>query len=348
MGGLKYERLRTLPGGIRILHISRPKRDNDLFECTLRTIEYEQIRETSYQALSYEWGNENKDDDPHIIVNGCRVQIRKNLHDALEQIWKTSKDGTMGLWIDALCINQADAAETSQQIGFMGEIFKNAHCVFAWLGSERENSNFAMDWMADRSPSRIPLDPTTTEAMDAICHRSFWQRVWIIQELFLARSCVVLCGDRSISRDNFESSLGDLNATRSQQDLVKNPVVQHMLRRNTGTTKYNTLRTWLGACIRGGFECSKEHDRIYGLLGVAGDCKGGKIEAKYDKPLRDVYLEALAVTSPWKPNWDEERIMIPLAKQMNLEVNADLQYSVQMKLSTRFHFGFGPKQDQVT
>ncbi|KAM3065343.1 hypothetical protein ACMFMG_011533 [Clarireedia jacksonii] len=334
MGKVEYEPLKSAKE-IRLLHLLRPKTSNDLIECTLYHHNYDEPLEppeTSYQALSYEWG-EQHDDDPEIIVNSCRIQIRKNLHDALEHIWKAAKDQNINLWVDALCINQPESKELSQQIGIMGEIFNNASCVIAWLGLERDNSNVAIEWMAGESPSRSSLDSIKIEAIDKICCRSYWRRVWVIQELFLARSCEVRCGDKCISRDDFDNSLGVRNTKVPGKYALMNPVVQHRLRLSLGSTQYNTLRAWLRACIDGGFECSKEHDRIYGLLGVAGDCTKGRIEVDYNKPLRDVYLEALAaVSGSWVQHHDANTIMIPLAKKMNLEVNTDLQNSIGREL----------------
>lgn len=42
--------------------------------------------------------------------------------------------GLLRLWVDAICINQRDTAERSQQVSFMGEILKDALYVLTWLG----------------------------------------------------------------------------------------------------------------------------------------------------------------------------------------------------------------------
>ena len=65
----------------------------------------------------------------------CREKgsVTQNLHAALEQIWKKWPDAR--LWVDAICINQEDDDENSQQVGRMGEIFSQATRVL-WLGAE--------------------------------------------------------------------------------------------------------------------------------------------------------------------------------------------------------------------
>ena len=42
--------------------------------------------------------------------------------------------GTHFLWIDSICINQADEAEKSGQVQMMGDIYRRARRVIIWLG----------------------------------------------------------------------------------------------------------------------------------------------------------------------------------------------------------------------
>ncbi|KAH6711201.1 hypothetical protein BKA61DRAFT_488615, partial [Leptodontidium sp. MPI-SDFR-AT-0119] len=55
-----------------------------------------------YEALSYAWGNEDANES--IIIDGKSLAIRSNLAAALRQ----------RIWIDAICINQADVDERNQ------------------------------------------------------------------------------------------------------------------------------------------------------------------------------------------------------------------------------------------
>lgn len=50
-----------------------------------------------------------------------------------------SKGRTSGfLWIDAICINQADLEERSAQVRIMPRIYSNADCVIVWLGDDSQ------------------------------------------------------------------------------------------------------------------------------------------------------------------------------------------------------------------
>jgi hypothetical protein len=65
-----------------------------------------------YEALSYTWGRPGM--LKGIELNGQRVDIRENLWKALVQLRYT--DHGRILWIDAICINQADLEERNHQV----------------------------------------------------------------------------------------------------------------------------------------------------------------------------------------------------------------------------------------
>jgi hypothetical protein len=64
---------------------------------------------------------------------------------SLRYLEQFQQDGNHGwLWTDALCINQADLAEKSQQVKLMGEIYKVAVEVVVWLGKEEVTDESAV------------------------------------------------------------------------------------------------------------------------------------------------------------------------------------------------------------
>ncbi|RSL76758.1 hypothetical protein CEP51_009667 [Fusarium floridanum] len=97
-----------------------------------------------YFALSYVWGE--KTNLRKIVLQGQDREITPNLASALSRI----QSGSLGetpvpvkyLWVDAICINQADNEERSQQVRFMHRIFKSAQVVFSWVGPEDHSLAF--------------------------------------------------------------------------------------------------------------------------------------------------------------------------------------------------------------
>jgi hypothetical protein len=83
-----------------------------------------------YEALSYVWGSgENKQ---KILIDGQQLSVTANLAEALEYLY--NRDGPRKLWVDAICINQEDIPERSQQVGNMTEIYARARNAVVWIG----------------------------------------------------------------------------------------------------------------------------------------------------------------------------------------------------------------------
>jgi hypothetical protein len=58
--------------------------------------------------------------------------VTKNLAEALQCLTVTEE--SRFLWVDAICINQTDNSERSQQVRSMAKIYEDAKRVLSWLG----------------------------------------------------------------------------------------------------------------------------------------------------------------------------------------------------------------------
>ena len=92
-----------------------------------------------YIALSYCWGNRNSshllDISPGPGLPLRAVKITDNLDSALWAVWNRKRDGEthLRIWVDAICINQNDLYERSQQVQVMRQIYSKATSVVAWV-----------------------------------------------------------------------------------------------------------------------------------------------------------------------------------------------------------------------
>jgi hypothetical protein len=103
----------------------------------------------------------------------------------------------------------------------MGKVFREADCVIACLGPEGDNSEMAMDLIAEKTTLRETvevreLSDAELEALTPISYRSYWSRVWIIQEFFLAKNLEISCGTKAVSYDEFKNFLEAMSLPHSQ------------------------------------------------------------------------------------------------------------------------------------
>jgi len=146
-----------------------------------------------FQALSYCWESETLEKE--IILNGNKTEVPRNLESALQALRRLpeAKDGVK-FWVDFLCINQTDIIEKSHQVKRMGEIYSKALAVIPYLGESNEESEKAVDLMAQinwvvREANLEKMShwfySAPWQSLQDFLSRNYWQRLWIIQELVL-------------------------------------------------------------------------------------------------------------------------------------------------------------------
>ncbi|KAK8207084.1 heterokaryon incompatibility protein-domain-containing protein [Phyllosticta capitalensis] len=179
-----------------------------------------------YVALSYTWGDAK--DTGQIVVNGALFTVTANLLAVLEVLVGLKELRGRPLWIDAICINQNDKDEKNSQVPLMGCIYSRATEVFAWIGPESDGSadmlgaldEFGDWWLKlreqlgddrqrlgeawahkminnDVDALLTVMDPSfqgPTSQTLKLFERPWWHRVWVIQEVTLARAASIMCG----------------------------------------------------------------------------------------------------------------------------------------------------------
>ncbi|KAF2272457.1 HET-domain-containing protein, partial [Westerdykella ornata] len=138
-----------------------------------------------YEALSYCWGDEN--DSRPIFLRGRPYRVTTNLFSALRQLRRAETERR--IWIDSICINQSSHHEKNHQIPLMGDIYKRAKQVVAWLGDSDEETRIALDLLTDWTATTKRLSDYRPPSWDALCNlleRPYWTRLWALQECVLA------------------------------------------------------------------------------------------------------------------------------------------------------------------
>lgn len=161
-----------------------------------------------YTALSYTWGTDYPD-GAGITLRGpehtSRVPMTRNLQAVLQHLCAAAASGAhyaagegdkqqqqqqpiITLWVDALCINQADTAEKSHQITLMRDVYSRAEETCIWLGAAAGDSDLAMTTIGELYTARtyvLPADDSLSEAqiraINALMAREWWSRIWVVQ-----------------------------------------------------------------------------------------------------------------------------------------------------------------------
>ncbi|KXX79384.1 Heterokaryon incompatibility protein 6, OR allele [Madurella mycetomatis] len=178
---------------IRVLTLASGDGDTPL-ECTLKTISLGD-KSIRFSALSYVWGDPA--DTTIINVNNVHVPVTKSLAGALSSLKNclTPRLRKEFIWADAICINQQDIAERTQQVRSMAEIYSTASHVIVWLGDGNQHTDLAISMMCspgfragldgERAPTRDEIKVDVVLKHD-LCKRQWWQRLWVRQEFVLA------------------------------------------------------------------------------------------------------------------------------------------------------------------
>jgi predicted AAA+ superfamily ATPase len=89
-----------------------------------------------YEALSYTWGDPTVERAINVNENHS-LKVTANLETALQYLRCPDKERV--LWIDAICINQDDNAEKSNQVQLMSGIIGRAlNVLFGWVSWMRK------------------------------------------------------------------------------------------------------------------------------------------------------------------------------------------------------------------
>lgn len=212
-----YQQLPDAQTYVRILNILG--RDDDrVLSLTLKTVKLASV-DNEYDAISYVWGPPNP--LKLVRIDGREFQVRENIWRFLNYCCDTKFrfEHHRNLWIDAICINQDDAQEKSQQVQSMRYVFASARRVFCWLGDTSEKTvsidSLSIDSLTDPGTTLAELEdqmkfffsedfqldpPEFTEvetrrlceAVLPILINEYWSRLWIVQEICLARSALVI------------------------------------------------------------------------------------------------------------------------------------------------------------
>jgi Heterokaryon incompatibility protein (HET) len=147
------------PDHIRLLHV-KPGTEDEPVACEVRHVTL--TDSPVYKALSYTWDIDEPTGEPlqsHLIACGeFQIFVAPNLFSTIRRF--RILEGDLVLWVDAVCINQADNQERGHQVGIMHSIYATCTRVLVWLGEEQPGDSIAFNLARKLSfcSSTIPED----------------------------------------------------------------------------------------------------------------------------------------------------------------------------------------------
>lgn len=283
-------------GQIRILTLY-PGSHLDPVYCTLR--EFDTTDAPKYDAISYCWTHDA--DLVPVTINGFNdFRIPAHLLACLRRI--RQQENERHIWVDAICINQGDEVEKSEQVRQMPKIYGGCWQTLIWLGETEpdvpsctvRDHGYCMtagfssiehgstlqllgDFLQDAEKTSLRSDPK-------YLLRVWWKRLWCVQEFMLSpRVPKIMIGPHLVGWSDFVAVSG----------TVVNPIFKGDSDGLNGWQAQSRHRSLLELLriTSTDFACTDPRDRIFALLGITNDTSLS-IQADYEKTTEEVYSEA--------------------------------------------------------
>jgi hypothetical protein len=284
-----------------------------------------------------------------ITCDGLVIFVAENLLEALLQL---SRNGTLSatdddqhhkpcrIWIDAVCIDQGNVLERNSQVAMMNRIYRSAQTVIVWLGISDVHTEHAIDVMSrlssipqENRDVSLPLDLDDPEMYQALgitdiepqqwldyaafLKRTWFSRIWVIQETSVARNIVVFCGSHVLLWSDItnaanllrETQLGELlmskvveaidsraESTRYIPNTLTNPFIFENVRVKATSLNLEKLLVYSRY-----FNASDDRDRVFAILGLWEQALEHKkvpdhIHPDYQLSVEQVYTTAARAT----------------------------------------------------
>jgi hypothetical protein len=304
---LKEEEIRLIK-----LHPATNRSDNiecSIFITSLKKDDTPRNDTDQYEALSYFWGTAT--DTRQILLEGQKFKVTKNLNSALRHI--RLSDAERIIWVDAICINQANKKERKEQVTLMGRIYRNASCDLLWLGEDTGLGPAVIELLKLKFD---PNDEVTKNAsiervMDSLKHPEFgdqlwdqlhkifkdppvWTRIWIVQEVLLAPDVKVIYGFKQFPWSTMEAL--STCRTRRAIELREKTTLSVSMHNNAALQVLDSRDDFLSGKLNslteavdtfGFFAATESRDKLFALLGLLKE--EYRFEPDYETPAAKVY-----------------------------------------------------------
>ncbi|KAF2728114.1 hypothetical protein EJ04DRAFT_592434 [Polyplosphaeria fusca] len=267
-----------------------------------------------YTCLSYVWGKEDDGGGPFpILVDGKTSHIRCNLHAFLHVARR--KYPKRKIWIDAICIDQANTPERNQQVQQMGEIYSRAKEVITWLGggktaaeyTPRVSSRARHTFRELHTDIGHVLDLLLTTISGSACFglcpsrdrkkivqhaafedavRTYWSRAWVTQEITLTKHVCL-----RVHETEFDVTALKLTKMRNYRESTIPTQLLELYDANTRDHDSHDRNLIKLLCQYSDKQCHTKRDRIFSLLSMCAEGQGFYVD--YNLPEKELLCAVL-------------------------------------------------------
>ena len=313
------------PECIRLIRLQRagPRRGID-FE--LKTFAVQDCPD--YYALSYAWSAVVA--DCAILCSGQRLCISSDLLRGLNELECLPQFANEWLWVDQICIDQANMKEKSHQVKLMSKIYSHAMSTVVWLGpsdephadgfklvellqNAKEKRNGRMVPVTNERVPRYernlielglpPLEDPAWEQLVSMLNRKWFSRLWIMQEIFLSKKDPTVVSGLSfgtlyslvrtgcfVGRSEFPE-----RTTPFLKSIAREFSLSSMIQLHSGANYCDFATAVALSCEQ---EVKDPKDRIYALYGLTQDPRHqdywpDALVPNYEKSTMQIYREVV-------------------------------------------------------
>jgi hypothetical protein len=265
---------------IRVLRLHTSQESNGPIHCSLETISLHDPNAPLFEALSYTWadpltGDAKLSQPIYVGPDFDILLVTRNCAAALRQF---RKNEDRLIWVDAICINQADRQERGSQVALMQDIYLVASRVLIYLGPGDDETDLAMRHILDPALPHEPWAANTiyTNAMRRLIHQPYFRRAWVVQEVQLAHKATVTCGSYTVHWtifcEFFKTSEARHHCAVEDSWILNNSktLVEHMI---------NTRN-----CL-----CGDRRDKVFSVLGLVRSSKTPNLPVDYSLSVQEVF-----------------------------------------------------------
>ncbi|KAL2065756.1 hypothetical protein VTL71DRAFT_3426 [Oculimacula yallundae] len=295
-----------------------------------------------YEALSYVWGSSERTDIAYVTCGshalfkskenstgaagaGSTLPITSNLVVALRNLRDSQSPRV--LWVDAICINQEDVPERSQEVSGMSAIYNNAQQTVVWLGPAGQDSRLALDTLGRIAEDlnfneqdnfagcwpgswtrRLEEDSRNLQtscrrwvAIRDLLRRTWFTRLWVFQEIALSSISIVTVGTISMNWSKFRLGifwiwrmtprLNELNPSLKLEDIGTNHI--------RGFLEVTREDAQIGTSLLGTLyftrhlSCFDDRDRYFAIRSLLPLYEQKLIVPNYTKTVQEVYTDTI-------------------------------------------------------